>query len=1188
MPLESVPDSSQPKRDSGPSEVLPDSTASETTVRLPNTAAAEESSGRQAALLPALAIPGYELLEEIGRGGMGVVFKARHVKLNRIVALKMILSGELASTQETARFRAEAETIAQIQHPNIIQIFEIGEHEGRLFISLEYCGGGSLESRLRGTPLPAIEAARLFATLAEALAHAHHCGVIHRDLKPANILLVSGEWSPQGQPYTTHQPKITDFGLARKVDTNLSTQTTTIVGSPSYMPPEQASGREVGPLADVYSLGASLYECLTGRPPFRASSVLETLRQVQHEEPVPPRQLQSKTPRDLETICLKCLQKDPARRYGSAAALREDLQRFLEGRAILGRPVGWPERTWRWCRRNRVVAGLLSVVAVMLVAGIVAGSIALVVINNARQEADTNAALEATARASAERAAEESRDRLIRLHIATGTRFLDAGDRTSALCWYALAWRSDRADAASEKNHRLRLASVMAAGPQLVGACFHRAPVQDAAVSPDGQHFLSWCVEGREAYLWDPTAARLAAPPLRHDGEVRCAAYSADGRLAATAGADRAACVWDAASGKRLWQLEHPAGVAWLAFRPGTSLLVTVDDGGKVYSWDLTTGQPAGSPPRSEAAVWYVAFSGDGRLLVTADRSDHARVWDAATGEAKTPPLPHLALDREEAFFHYKRWPAFNAAGTLLATATKKTLQLWDATTGDARWRNPRLLQENLAPTHLAFNHRGDRLVVSNGYVARVLRVEDGQEILGLTHPRLNQYTTFSGDDQHLVSTSSGGTVHVWNASSGEAVDLPLSCADFVRRVGFVPDSRRFFAASLDGTVRVWSLPAPRSLLTPYAYDGGRAYKHVTKSAQASETFTPDGSILAEFGPAGVEVRRRTGSDEVLFRLPRPMRWARFTADGLRLFVANTTQVECLDASTGHRLGQPIPLDNTMDRKQFAIYTARIDPSADGKRLATLDDPHTVSVWDVETGQRLLGPLSHFDKLPHIFGPPESHGRISHPRLTPDGKTLVFGVPGGGILAAWDVATGTPLYQLKRYSGNLNHLAMSEAGASILACSSDSMARLYATKTCAALGPPLVHTGSVLDGDIDADGIRAVTRQGTIARLWDAHNGDLLAQLSQVPKSVDSFWFSRDGRRVMLSGTEDAFQWRLATLEMPAEHVPALVRLLTGKDIDSANGLTQLDQHALLNDPARYRQAWVSWRGGNDDAQRQP
>jgi WD40 repeat protein len=490
---------------------------------------------------------------------------------------------------------------------------------------------------------------------------------------------------------------------------------------------------------------------------------------------------------------------------------------------------------------------------------------------------------------------------------------------------------------------------------------------------------------------------------------------------------------------------------------------------------------------------------------------------------------------------------------------------------------------------HLAFNRRGDRIVVSHAHDAPVFRVEDGKEAFRLTHPRSNQYATFSNDDRHLVSVSSGGSVHLWDAATGKAVERPLRCADFVRRVGFFPDNCRFFAASLDGTVRVWSLPRPNDLLTPYAFDGGRAHKHVILTPQGSQTFSPDGERVAQFNPTGVEVRPRTGYKDLLYRLSGA-RWARFTADGRRLITANETEVRSFDAGTGQPLGKSISLDGRIAQREFASLTARISASADGKRLATLDDPRTVSVWDVQQGRLLLGPLraSKFNSFPPIFGSPEERDRIAQPHLTPDGQVLVLGVPSSGILAAWDITSGRALYQLKRYSGYLFDLAISEDGRSMLAVSSDNKARLYETRTGLPLGPSLVHTGTAVSGDIAGDGVRVVTREKSTARIWDARSGDLLVRFPSVPSDVEPLWFSRDGKRVMMSGRETAYAWQLARLEMPAEQVPDLVGLLTAGDIDGANGLTQLDQDAFLMDPARYRKAWLTWSGATDDPAAQP
>jgi serine/threonine protein kinase len=332
-------------------------------------------------------LPGYEILEVLGQGGMGVVYQARQTQLDRLVALKMILAGPCARLEQRARFRAEAEAAARLRHPNVVQIYDVGEHDGQPYFSMEYVDGGSLAQKLAGSLLPTRQAAELAATLADAVHAAHQHGIIHRDLKPANILLQKN--SPQRHKEHKEEdkenyssvpsscslclcgefflPKITDFGLARRLDDNAAgpTQTGAILGTPSYLAPEQAEGktRTVGPAVDVYALGAILYEMLAGRPPFQGESTLETLEQVRTREPIPPSRLRPRVPRDLETICLKCLEKEPHRRYAGADELAGDLRRFLAGEPIRARPTpGW-ERAVKWTRRKPAVAGLLAVSA---------------------------------------------------------------------------------------------------------------------------------------------------------------------------------------------------------------------------------------------------------------------------------------------------------------------------------------------------------------------------------------------------------------------------------------------------------------------------------------------------------------------------------------------------------------------------------------------------------------------------------------------------------------------------------------------------------------------------------------------------------------------------------------------------------------------------------------------------------
>jgi eukaryotic-like serine/threonine-protein kinase len=289
-----------------------------------------------------VAIPGYEVLGELGRGGLGIVYKARQVRLNRVVALKLILAGGPARPELLARLKREAESVARLQHPHVVQVYEAGEHQGQFFLALEHVAGGSLASRLGEEPWPAEEAAGLAETLAEAVQAAHERGVVHRDLKPENVLLTEAG-----------VPKITDFGLAQLLRGEGSALggTGEVTGTPAYAAPEQAAGnREVGRAADVYGLGAILYRLLTGRPPFEGPTAADTLAQVLGQDPVPVRRLNGNVPRDLETVCMKCLEKEPQRRYTGAGELVEDLRRFLHGEPVKARPTGWATRLWRWAR----------------------------------------------------------------------------------------------------------------------------------------------------------------------------------------------------------------------------------------------------------------------------------------------------------------------------------------------------------------------------------------------------------------------------------------------------------------------------------------------------------------------------------------------------------------------------------------------------------------------------------------------------------------------------------------------------------------------------------------------------------------------------------------------------------------------------------------------------------------------
>jgi WD40 repeat protein len=614
------------------------------TDRTPHLHAGADDIARMLARLPSLTpatpsgpdglprVPGYEILGELGRGGMGVVYQARDVRLNRPVAVKWLHAG---GVEELLRFRIEAEAVARLAHPNIVQIYEIGEEQGRPYLVLELVEGGSLE-QFAGRPLPARAAAALVETLARAIHHAHERGIIHRDLKPANILLPSRRASILACPgdggqagCLPYEPKITDFGVAKRLGASSgATQTGDVLGTPGYMAPEQAAGRNdlLGPATDVYALGVILYELLTGRPPLKGPGPLETLLLVRAKEPVSPRRLVPQIPRDLETICLKCLHKEPVRRYATALDLAEDLRRFLDGEPIRAKPVGPVERGVKWARRHPTAAALVATLAFVALVGFPALTFLYL-------RAETQSRLADQARRDAQTA-------LIETYVSNGLTAAGQHDPAGSLLWFAEAARLPGNDPERRRLSLVRARNWLRHVCLPAGALAHdrnRAP-DLLAFHPAGRYLLLMFPD--QVSLWDVESESRVTLPGPERG-VTGAAWSPDGRLLALA-SEGTVGLYTVPGWKEVRRMD--AGGSVLAVRfSADSRYLAVGTGKGARVWDCRREAFAGPELAHPDAVVGVQVNGRGDRLATACADGRLRVFalsGADTGRPLFDPVP--------------------------------------------------------------------------------------------------------------------------------------------------------------------------------------------------------------------------------------------------------------------------------------------------------------------------------------------------------------------------------------------------------------------------------------------------------------------------------------------------------------------------------------------------------------------
>jgi WD40 repeat protein/serine/threonine protein kinase len=1073
-------------------------------------------------------IPGYLVLDELGRGGMGVVFRASQVRLNRLVALKMIRAGVHAEAEQLTRFRAEAEAVARVQHPCIVQIYEVGEHEGLPFLSLELVDGHSLAERLGGTPQSPPQAAHLLEAVARAIHTVHQAGIVHRDLKPANILLAhQGSAPPPEPPETTdahptldgsapalpldqYLPKITDFGLAKQIKAPHSqTASGALVGTPAYMAPEQAYGksrvRPVGPAADIYALGAILYEMLTGSPPFRGEQLLDILDQIWSREPVPPTRLQPKVPRDLDTICLKCLEKDPRKRYASAQALADDLRSFLDGKPITARPVGVLERGWRWCRRNPMVAALLVALVATLLAGFGVSFFYAIEANERAKDALRSAA-EKTGEtkkaeknfADAQQATTELQKALDRLKLTAENEVRarrDSEARSKQILsqkriynhlFYASILRDAQTDWEDASVNNL-LALLDDLRPEHTGGedlrgfewfywwqlCHadlatlpaHSGGATALALSPGGDRLASAGNKtndpltgplASEVKVYSAATGELLLTFKNHTAVITALAFSPDGKRLASASQDGTVKVWNVGNGEVLQDLEgHAGGATAVAFSGDGDRLASASHGGgkdgEVFIWDLPNRKLLRSFKEHKGAVTYLAFRPHSKELASASSAgadSTVRLWDTDTGATLlTVPGPSAFLA-----------VAFSSDGKRLALGSAdRTITLW-----------------GLNPPR--------RLVTLEGHADRVT---------GLA---------FQPDGKHLVSSSEDRTLILWDPEPRQRLLTLRGHRRGVTAVVFTPDGRRLASASLDGTIRVWDARANPDALT----------LEESREPVARVSFSPDGRLLATGGSGvtrngaaipgvikvweaatGKEVRTLAGHKLAVTGLV-------FSPDGKRLASSSLDKtVKVWNLASGREL-------LTFDQHTAAVWALAFSP--DGQFLASAScdakKQGEIKIWNAGTGLEVRDDL-------------RGHGLpVSSLALSTDGKLLASGSFDGTVLI-WDLQTSRKPYLLTECPGEVRELAFSPLGERkyllAVACK-DQTLRVWDARTRQEVLTLKRHSRRLTSVAFSADGKRLVSgAEDRTVKVWDAVTGREVLTLRGHTDSVVS---------VALSGTD--------------------------------------------------------------------
>jgi WD40 repeat protein/serine/threonine protein kinase/tetratricopeptide (TPR) repeat protein len=1041
--------------------------------------------------------------------------------------------------------------------------------------------------------------ARIGIQVAEALDYANRQGILHRDVKPSNLLLDN-----RGNVW------VADFGLAKTAETDDLTHTGDILGTIRYMAPERFSGH-CDARSDVYSLGLTLYELVALRPAHEAADRHALFERVLHEEPQRLKKLAPAVPHDLETIIAKASARDPVGRYATAAALAEDLKRFVEDRPIQARRTSAAERLVRWCRRNKVLAVTIGLATGSLVAAVIAALLYAVEQAHRANDRALYAEKQSEAAASYKAALSESNRRLAMLDLERGRIAFERGQIGVGMLWTVESLRM-AIEAENPTWRRVALANLSAWRrqlPELKAICSHGVAVNAVTFSPDAKLILTGSEDGT-ARLWDAATGRPIEPAMIHRDSVCGVAFSPDGKIILTGSSDHTARLWDAATGRPIGQpLAHNGHVHGVAFgHDGKAVLAGGDAGARLWDvatgrpigaliahgelvgavalnpdliahgdlvgavalspdgrtiltgssdrtarlWDAATSRPIGPPMAHQGEVWGVAFSPDGKTILTAGSDRTARLWDAATGRPVSPPLTHS---------HEVRAVAFSPDGrTILTGCYDRTVQLWDAAAGE---RLGTTLEHPGRVSSVAFSPDG-RSILTGGDdgTVRLWALEPGQPV---GQPLSDDFPRFSPDGKALWARDNAGKLMVWDLVSGQPVGRPVKLGSGVLDADWSPDSRSIVTGCLDKSARRWDAATGQPIGPPLPHR--RAVWKVAFSPEGKTILTGcrDGTAhlwdATTSRPIGQPIEHGAILESIAFG---PNGKTCLTVGG-----DNTARL--WDAATARAIGQPMRHPDRMTSWAF---------SPDGRTLLTACLDRAARRWDAATGQPLAPPLLH-------------PGAVWKVAFGPDGRTILTGTQSpDGTARLWDTASGQPIGPLMAHPAGVSGVAFSKDGKTILTGCTDNMARLWDVDTGQLIGPPLTHAPTFpfwVDVEFGPDGRYLLTRRyGYAARLWDAPEPlpDDPARLAAWVAAVTGLELDERGSVRVLD--HDAWQERRRRLRQlggppPPDRAPRLDPMLYNDeppprgDAFAERGLWAEAEAACL-EAVRARPLDASWR----------